>query len=255
MYTERQKKILTMLSLERELSVPLFSRTLEVSEVTIRKDLTTLERMGCLTRTHGGARIAEDFRLIRTIDTRLQERLPEKLAIAKTACRRISPGDVIFLDAGSTTLLLAREITQMPIHVVTNSLDIMAELSRSETVTLSCLGGNFRRESGAFVGPTAERSVSSMQFTSCFMGTTGFTDTGIFTAQNSLESEIKRLVLENSSERTILADASKFGRSAFSVFARPEDIDVLITDELFTGADLYSALGITVITAALQPSD
>jgi len=252
MYTDRQKKILTMLSTERELTVPLFSRTLGVSEVTVRKDLTTLERMGCLTRTHGGARIAEDFRLIRTIDTRLQEQLPEKLAIAKTACRRISPGDVIFLDAGSTTLLLAREIAQMSLHVVTNSLDIMAELSRSETVTLSCLGGNYRRESGAFVGPTAERSVSSMHFTSCFMGTSGFSDTGLFSAQNSLESEIKRLVLENSSQRTILADASKFGRSAFSVFARPGDVDFLVTDEAFSGVERYSALGIIVITAVRQ---
>lgn len=250
MYIARHEKILKILSLLREISVPDLSERLAVSEVTIRKDLTALENMGCLIRTHGGATIAEDFRLIKTIDIRQRENLNAKQAIAVKAKELISNGDTVYLDSGSTCLMIAREIRDMNLHVITNSIDIMAELSGAQNILLYSLGGSYRKESGTFIGPAAVKNLKEFQFSICFLGATGFSKQGIFSSQNIVESEMKRQALLNPTRKVVAADSSKFGISAFSIFARPEDIDILVTDSSFTGAESLAEHEIETIKAS-----
>ncbi len=249
MYIARHEQILKILSLLREIAVPELAERLSVSEVTIRKDLTALEKMGCLIRTHGGAMIAEDFRLIKTIDIRQRENLGAKQAIAVKASELISNGDTVYLDSGSTCLMLAREIRDMNLHVVTNSIDIMAELSGAQNVLLYSLGGSYRKESGAFIGPSAVNSLKEFQFSICFLGTTGFSEQGIFSSQNIIESEMKRQALINSTRRVVAADSSKFSINAFSIFARPGDIDILVTDCGFSGETALAEFKIETLKA------
>jgi DeoR/GlpR family transcriptional regulator of sugar metabolism len=249
MYSARHEKILKILSLLREISVPDLSDRLAVSEVTIRKDLTALEDMGCLIRTHGGAMIAEDFRLIKTIDIRQRENLNAKRAIATKAKELISNGDTVYLDSGSTCLMIAREIRDMNLHVVTNSIDLMAELSGAQNILLHSLGGSYRKESGSFIGPSAVRSLEEFQFSICFLGATGFSAQGIFSSQNIIESEMKKQALLNSTRKVIVADSSKFGINAFSIFARPMDIDILVTDISFTESEALAEHDIETIKA------
>lgn len=246
----RHAELLKILSLLRNVSVGDFAQRLDVSEVTIRKDLALLEEMGCLIRTRGGARIAEDTRLLKTIDIRMQEQVDVKRAIARKARELVREGETIYLDAGSTCLLLGKEITDMNLRVVTNSIDVMIALGACPGIALSSLGGSYRREAGSFVGPMAIEALKTLQIETCFLGTTGFSSRGVFSSQNLIESQLKQKVLEASGRHIILADSSKFGRQAFSVFARAGDVDVLVTDRGFTQTREFNAFGLEVVIAA-----
>jgi DeoR/GlpR family transcriptional regulator of sugar metabolism len=246
----RHAEILKILSLLRTVSVSDFAARLDVSEVTIRKDLALLEEMGCLIRTRGGAQIAEDTRFLKTIEVRQQERIDVKRRIALKARELVREGETIYLDAGSTCLLLAGELKEMNLRVVTNSIDVMVMLSGCPEISLISLGGSYRKEAGSFVGPMAIEALKMLQIETCFLGTTGFSSRGAFSSQNLIESQLKQKVLEVSKRRIVLADSAKFGRDAFSVFARAGDVDVLITDGEFSQEKELKAFGLEVLTTA-----
>ncbi len=245
--TPRYDEILRLLSLLRTATVGELAARLEVSEVTIRKDLSALEDMGCLIRTRGGAQMAQDTRLLRPIQTRQTERIEEKKAIARRARSLVTEGETIYIDAGSTCLCLAREIGEMNLRVVTNSIDVMIELAGRPAVSLFSLGGGYRSEAGSFIGPIAVESLRSFRIETCFLGTTGFSERGLFSAQNIIESQLKQAVIGVSSRRIVLADSSKYRREAFTVFARAGDVDILVTDGGFDDAQHLSSFGIEVV--------
>ena len=246
---ERIRIIRNFLLENRQVEVHALSVMLDVSEVTIRRDLMKLEQDGFLTRTHGGAMLAEDKKLLSPIHSRREENLERKQAIAGQAREFISEGDTIFLDAGSTCLLLAREIKQMNIRVVTNSIDVMMELADAPEINLHTVGGSYRQDAGSFIGPVAEGNIERFQIGTCFTGATGFSARGIFSSQNIIESRFKSAVLAASGRRVMLCDSTKYEKKAFSIFARSGDVDVLISDRDFQAAALFRSLGIEVILA------
>lgn len=245
----RHAEILKLLSLLRAVSVGDFAQKLDVSEVTIRKDLAQLEEMGCLMRTRGGAQVAEDTRFLKTIEVRQHEQIEAKQAIARKAREFVREGETVYLDAGSTCLLLARELKDSSIRVVTNSIDVMVLLSDCPEISLICLGGSYRKEAGSFVGPMAIEALKMLHIETCFLGTTGISARGVFSSQNLIESQLKQKVLEVSKRRVVLADSAKFGREAFSIFARAGDVDVLISDRQFSHEKDLKAFGLEVVTA------
>ncbi len=245
----RHDEILSIVSRLRSVTVGELTERLNVSEVTIRKDLSILEDMGAVVRTHGGAKLAEDRNAIRPLATRLGEHTEEKQAISARAKKLVSEGDTVYIDTGSTCLYLARHISDMNIRVVTNSLDVMNVLADAPGVSLISIGGGYRKEAGSFLGPAAEEMIRSFRIETCFIGATGISKDGAFSAQNVFESQLKRLVLSVSKRRVVLADSSKFDRTAFSVYAEPGDVDVLIVDSGFEHADELSKRGIEVIAA------
>lgn len=245
----RHVEILKLLSLLRSVSVGDFSQKLDVSEVTIRKDLSKLEEMGCLIRTRGGAQIAEDIRFLKTIEVRQHEQIGAKQSIAKKARELIREGETIYLDAGSTCLLLARELKDVTLRVVTNSIDVMVLLNDCQNISLISLGGSYRKEAGSFIGPMAIEALKMLNIETCFLGTTGFSARGVFSSQNLIESQLKQKVLEVSKRRIVLADSAKFGREAFSIFARAGDVDMVISDINFTQKNDLKAHGIEVLIA------
>ncbi|MFP4268675.1 MAG: DeoR/GlpR family DNA-binding transcription regulator [Spirochaetaceae bacterium] len=242
----RHEDILKILTRLRSVSVADLTERLGVSEVTIRKDLTVLEEMGYLMRTRGGAELAEDKDYLRTLKVRREEHLEAKREIARQAAQFIREDDTIFIDSGSTCTLFAEEIKNRNLRIVTNSLDVMNTLADTQGITLISIGGNYRKEAGSFIGPTAEENLEDFQLETCFLGATGFSREGLFSAQNVIESRLKAKVLGVSKRRVLLADSSKFEKSAFSVFARAEDVDVLITDNGFTEVKTFQAMGIEV---------
>ncbi|NOY09337.1 MAG: DeoR/GlpR transcriptional regulator [Spirochaetes bacterium] len=249
---ERFEEILKILSVRKKITVQELTERLKVSEVTIRKDLTFLEEKGKIVRVHGGAVLAEDRDLLRNITIRLDEHTAEKSAIAKTAANLIHEGDIIFLDSGSTCYYLALQLKDLDIRVLTNSLDIILALSDSSSVALLSTGGSFRTDARSFIGPAAIETIGNFQIETCFLGTTGFSKDGIFTAQNILEAQVKKAVIRASQRKIMLADHYKYGTKAFSIFARAEDIDVLITDSAFTDKKTLFGLGMEVV---FSPAD
>jgi len=251
---ERYKAILTILDRLKKVSVHDLTRRFGVSEVTIRKDLSFLEERGKLVRLHGGAMLAEDEGRLRTITVRQAEHAAEKTAIAREAKGLIRSGETVFIDAGSTCAALARAIRDMELRVVTNSLDAILELVNAPGISLFSTGGSFRAEACSFIGPGALETIRSLQIDTCFMGTTGFSRDGVFSSQNVIESQLKAAVIRCSRTVVMLADHSKYGGTAFSVFARAEDIDVLVTDSAFAEADKVAALGMELVVADAEPA-
>jgi DeoR/GlpR family transcriptional regulator of sugar metabolism len=245
----RHDEIIRMISNLRSVSVQELTQRLKVSEVTIRKDLTLLEEMGSLVRTRGGARLAEDLAQLRGIQVRREERLAEKQRIAVKARELVNEDDTIYLDSGSTCTLLARLLRGMNLRIVTNSLDVMNEVADAPGISLISIGGSYRKEAGSFIGPIAMEILKGLQVQTCFIGTTGLSAAGVFSSQNVIEAELKGRVLGISRRRIVLADASKFGRDAFAVFARSRDVDVLVTDAMADGMQGLSDLGIEVVVA------
>ncbi len=245
----RHDQILRIVSRLRTVTVQELTERLEVSEVTIRKDLTILEEMGKIVRTRGGALLAEDRAEMRDIHIRREEHRDEKQRIASRARGFISEEDTIFIDAGTTLTLLALQIVEMNLRVVTDSLDAMNVLADAPGISLISIGGNYRKDAGSFIGATAIETLGDLQIGSCFVGATGFSAAGVFSSQNIIESQMKSKVLEVSKRRIILADSSKFNKDAFSVFARPSDVDIVITDRWIDGMRGLQELGVEVVVA------
>lgn len=227
---QRHQEILRILSHRGKLSVQELSNRMQVSEVTIRKDLTLLEEMGHLIRTRGGAIPAAKDEFLRPISLRRTEHREEKLAIAKKAKEFIREGDTLYLDSGSTTQTLASLLGDISLRIVTNSVDIVLTLEKAPSIAVHCVGGSYRKDAGSFIGPLALDGLKTFRIDICFMGTSGFSPDGALSSQNIFESEIKREAIRIAKRKVLLADSSKFGKEAFSVFARLEDIDVLVSD-------------------------
>ncbi len=251
-YNPRLESILNLISRMRRVSVAELKERLGVSGVTVRKYLDVLEAEGIILRTHGGAMMAEDRSSIRTISMREESQVEEKRAIAVAAAALVAEGDTVYIDSGTSCRLLARELAHMSLQVITNSLDVMEELALAPSVSLFCPGGSLRREARAFIGPTAAESLRDLRVGTCFLGASGFSAEGAFYTQNLVESQQKRQVLGISRRRVVLADSAKLGQEAFSVFARPGNLDLLVTDPGFTLLEEFRALGIEVILAGFQ---
>ena len=146
-------------------------------------------------------------------------------------------------------MIMCSYIPSISLRVVTNSIDVMNRLGDRPEIQLVSVGGNYRKEAGSFLGPMAIEVLKHYQFETCFLGTTGITERMMFSSQNVLESQLKEAVLHASSRRVILCDSTKYGHSAFSVFARKGDVDVFITDAGFSESQAFSGSGIEVIIA------
>jgi len=248
---DRHNKIIKTVELLRTVSVQELKERLEVSEVTIRKDLNYLEDQGLILRTHGGARLSQDSNRMRTLNIRKRENSEQKRIIAHRAAKLISEGDTVYLDSGSTCQALAEELrdSKRSARVISNALPILNILADCEGISLYTIGGSFRREAGSFVGPLSLSNLADYQIETGFVGTTGYDEEGIFTSQNVIESQLKKQVLASSKRRVILADSTKADVRAFSVFARPGEVDILITDSGCSYCKQLRKLDIEVLIA------
>jgi DeoR/GlpR family transcriptional regulator of sugar metabolism len=251
-HVSRHDEILKVLTILRFISVQELSKRLAVSEVTIRKDLSFLEKTGKIVRTHGGAQLTEETVTVTTFEMRVQQNSTVKQLIAKRACQMIKEGDTIYLDAGSTCLAVAQEIKKMHLRVITNSMDCMAILCTHRNITLFSLGGEFLPRSRAFWGNLPQQALENIHINTCFIGAAGFTSDGLFSSQNPIEANLKQRVLRSSARRIALVDSSKFEKPSFSIFARSTDVDVLITDAQFKPVQLAQDVGITLIVVGIS---
>jgi DeoR family transcriptional regulator, fructose operon transcriptional repressor len=232
----RQLAILERLEQNSRVEVTDLSKILEVSEVTIRKDLQELEQLSLLKRVHGGAISTHRTKWNPSLENRLEVQSDSKLAIAKAALELIHDGDTIILDAGTTTLALARHLRgrRRNLTIITNSLPVMAELSNSD-YDLVALGGMFRQHSLAMIGPLTVSNLSKLHADIAFVGATAASlERGLCTP-NIIEAETKAAMVTAASDRVALIDYSKMGQASLAPFASWTEIQALITDETLDG--------------------
>jgi DeoR/GlpR family transcriptional regulator of sugar metabolism len=238
----RREQILTYLSNHERTSVADLSQVLGVSEVTVRKDLDLLEEQGLLTRVRGGAVVSGRGRLERYFATREQEHLEEKRRIAQVAAALIQSGQQVFLDASTTALQVARLIKDREdIIVVTNGLYTALELNFCAGITTIVVGGTMRHRSSSLVGSFSHSALQRLRFDVGFFSARGVNARDGLMESDMEEAQLKQLMVGGSSVVIGIADASKFGAPAFNVFAMPEEIDRIITDEK-APAEIVAAL-------------
>ncbi len=246
---ERREKIIEMLSSSSYVTVEEFVRCMGVSAVTIRSDLSSLEKEGVLIRTHGGAMIVEKKSQARFISQTMKEYEEEKKAIAKKACTLLSDGNTIILDSGSTTTRMVDSLTQSRLTVVTNNIIALDAMADKSNINVIALGGQLRRESMGTIGPIANAAVKSLNVDIYFMGGAAYNRDGI-SSTDLTESELKKSMLRASEKVVFLADSTKFGKKSFSTICTWDKVDTFITDKINPSfREELEKMGVEVITA------
>ena len=256
---QRHSYILDRLRADRAVRVGELMRDLEVSDMTVRRDLEVLEAQGHLLRVHGGAILLRDstahepgFEAKRTLEHEA------KVAIARSAALLVEPGMAVAISAGTTTYEVARCLTGVPrLTVITNSVpaaEVLYHGGRSDQSVI--LTGGVRTPSDALVGPFAVAALRSVNVDIVFLGVHGMTERAGFTTPNLLEADTHQALIDTGARLVVTADHTKWGVAGVSTICRLSRADVVITDEgLDPGAQavLQAEVGELVLAGAEEP--
>ncbi|AKL94834.1 transcriptional regulator, DeoR family [Clostridium aceticum] len=228
---ERKTRILEIVNENDRIEVSDLTQQLQVSESTIRRDLQDLEQAGLLKRTHGGAVKLENTSFEPTMDEKELVNIEEKMEIGKRAAAFILDNDTVILDAGTTTLQIAKNIEAKNVTVLTNSILIALALSKNKDIKVVVTGGYIRGEILSIVGPITDKIIQSFRVDKAFVGTNGITIEDGCTTPNIDEAHTKNMMIQSAKEAYIVADHSKFGKISFARIADIDEIHGIITDK------------------------
>lgn len=228
---ERQSIILELLIQHNSILVTDLATHLNVSSVTIRKDLTDLEREKKLYRNHGKAILIDPYIDNRNVSEKEKLYVEEKRLIGMKAASLIAPKDSILIASGTTMHALARSIVPVDeLTVITASMEVSNILASEKNIYIIQLGGILRHSSLSVVGKYAENILADFSCSKLFIGVDGIDlDFGI-TTTNMMEASLNRVMMQTAQKTIVLADSSKFGRRGFSKISDMEDVDHIITD-------------------------
>ena len=228
---ERHQKIVELVNERKSIRVTELSQIFSITEETIRRDLEKLESQGKLMRSHGGAisigpsRSLEISYLEREITN-----VKEKRQIASEAIKFVNEGDKIILDASTTAWYMAKELPDIEMTVLTNSIKVATELSTKRNIAVISTGGLLRTESLSYVGHLAESSLESYHVNKAFISCKGFHIERGLSESSEQQARVKEMMIDISDVVYIMFDYSKYGVQAFSRFGQLSAIDYVITD-------------------------
>jgi DeoR/GlpR family transcriptional regulator of sugar metabolism len=231
---QRRELIIQALEQRRSVRVTELAVAMGVSDMTVRRDLDELARVGLLEKVHGGATAMVSPRSLEpAYATKALMEREAKEAIGAVAAKLVTPGSSIALSAGSTTALIAQHLLEIDdLTVVTNSVPV-AEIfhQRSNPRQTILLTGGIRTPSDALVGPVAVAALERLHVDMAFMGAHGMDLDAGFTTPNLMESEINRAMAGACRELIVVADHTKWGVIGFSAFATFSEVSRLMTDD------------------------
>ena len=229
---ERRNLIIEKLQEEKRVVVSDLSREFGVSEETIRRDLERLDRDGIAKKSYGGAVFNESNSIDMPFNVRQKRNVIGKQKIADLVAGMIEDGDHIMLDASTTAVFIAKAIKdKRNLTVVTNSIEILIELSDVSDWTIISSGGSLKEGYLALVGPKAVDGLSAFNVEKAFFSCKGIhTEKGI-TEGNDLFAQTKTVMMHSAEKRYLTVDSSKFGRIGFSKVCDADEVDVIVTDE------------------------
>ena len=244
---QRRHTIMQLLQEQGEVSVEQLVQLFDISEVTIRKDLSALETNGFLLRKYGGAILMPKEIMDESENNELTKR---KLVIAKAAAERIRDHNRIIVDSGSTTAALIKQLNlKQGLVVMTNSISVATELRALENEpTLLMTGGTWDTRSESFQGKVAEQVLRSYDFDQLFIGADGIDLARGSTTFNELVG-LSQVMAEVSREVVVMVESQKIGRKMPNLELTWQQIDVLITDTGLSEQDKQAILshGVEVI--------
>ena len=227
---ERQRMILSHLAKNGNVSVIDLCNMFKVSEMTIRRDLTSLQSQGLLKRTYGGAIPTEPAFFEISQRAKLSMFIEEKKQIGVYCADLVKDGDVVFLDSGTTTLQIAKALKGRPITVLTNDLNIASELLDCHTITMFIVGGELNRENNNLLGSKAISFFDDIRGDVLFLAVEGVDENAGFTVPDLDEVPIKRRMMGSVEKVYVVSDHSKLGRNTMGIIAPIDGVTALITD-------------------------
>ncbi len=249
---ERQDLIYEMILTNNAVTVSNLIEKFHVSVETVRRDLLEMEKNGLLTRVHGGAVAKNEMKHFSKLTERNLEHNSQKRELSLKACEFISEGDIIAVDAGSTAIFFAQALKEKfaKLTVITHSLDVFNILNSHKDFSVILCGGRFMREENTFYGPLVLNTLATVHAEKAF----------VFTSAVSLEHgicdyrqefyEVQKALLNASDEIFILADSSKFEKTALLKLTEMKSDYIYITDSALPKElkELYKENGIKIYT-------
>ena len=232
----RRNYILNKLSIDGFANIKDLSKKLEVSEMTVRRDLRELSKENIVTLVSGGAFLKrnspvdtnEEKYLIQTAESLMLE---EKIKISRKAASLVDPNDVIIIDTGSTTENLPKFIPEnIPLTVICYTLNILFNVYENKNWKLVFPGGYFHNNTLMFESPEGIEVIKRIRANKAFISAAGVSEKLGVTCATDYEKETKKAVIESSDTKILLVDSSKFGKIKISHFAELTDFDIVITD-------------------------
>ncbi|MEU9080471.1 DeoR/GlpR family DNA-binding transcription regulator [Kitasatospora sp. NPDC004745] len=228
---DRAARILSHIGEVGSADVHALSELLGVSGATVRRDLQELHEQGLLHRTRGGA-VTGAVNLELPLRHRSEKQQEEKRRIARAAAELVPEGAVVGLSGGTTTTELARVLAERGgLTVVTNAVNIAAELIVRPETRLVVIGGLARSASYELVGPAADRMLAQYHLDIAFIGVDGLTPQEGCTTHDEMEAQTDRAFLRSSARSVIVADSTKVGRVTFASICPLSEVHDLVTDD------------------------
>jgi DeoR/GlpR family transcriptional regulator of sugar metabolism len=200
------------------------------SPATIRRDLIKLDQEGVISRSHGGVTLNRFIPSQPTTLEKMQRNLTEKHAIATAAASLVKAGDAIVLDAGTTMIELARQLTHLPLRVITSDLHIALFLSEFKQIEVTIIGGRIDDSSQSCVGEHGRKLLQGIWPDLAFVSCNGWDMEKGITSPTEEKAALKRALIDNAQRRVLLADSSKYGAWSLFNVARLDSLTDIITD-------------------------
>lgn len=240
----RLSAILDLLAEHGEVSVDELTASFETSPATIRRDLDSLAEQRLLTRTHGGA-VAQSVAYELPVRYKSHLRTDEKERIALAAAALVTPGAVVGLSGGTTTTAIAAALAARDdlgdVTVVTNAVNIAAQLATRPDIKVVVTGGVIHSRSYELVGPFVEQLLAGIQLDIAFIGVNAISAENGASTHDEREAAVNRMMASRARRAVVVADSTKIGRGAFARIGGVELFGTVITDAPAGAAGLDDA--------------
>lgn len=235
MNNDRQHQILQLLEQKGEVQLQQLKKVFpEVSTMTLRRDLISLENEGYLIRTYGGAVSAKRLSSIggeeNAYSIRASENVEAKMKIAEKAVSMVELGRSIYFDAGSTVMCLAKILPDNSFSILTSGVNIALELVKKLRTSVVSLGGFVNRNTLSVSGPNAIASLDDINIDLAFMAASAFSIENGLTVSNVYECELKRKIVNRAKKVILLMDTSKINKVLPFTYANLENIDIWVCE-------------------------
>lgn len=229
---ERRNLIYEKLQIEKKVVVGELSQLFHVSEETIRRDLDRLEKEGLVIKSYGGAVINDNTSIDLPFNIRKKHNVPGKQKIADLIVDFVKDGEHIMLDPSSTAVFIAKALKKKDqLTVVTNSIEVMLELSDMKDWNIISPGGDLKDGMLALVGPKTIEGIGAYCVEKTIISCKAFDIEKGFSDSSEDFAYAKQKMLHSARERILAVDSSKFGKSAFCKVGDLKDIDIIVTDK------------------------
>lgn len=228
---ERRNLILEKLQDEKKVVVSELSALFKVSEETIRRDLDKLDKDGLATKSYGGAILNENTSFDMPFNIRKKRNMKGKQMIADIVGSLVQDGEHIILDPSTTAVAIVKNLkTRKRLTVITNSIEVLVELSDVSGWDVISTGGTLRENYLALVGPKAVEGIGSFNADKVILSCKGIDLEKGITDANEMFSQVKQMMLKSAKQRILAVDYTKFNNVAFSHICELTAIDMVVTD-------------------------